>query len=348
MGKGYTVMGRERDRSRRKTIWDGKSDLTDTQSFIQSKIIEHYEQRHPDLSDSGEANLINSFAPAKCPYCGSEHFKRNGRTSNGIQRYHCVCGRTFLPTTGTIFDEHRISISEWIEYCMNLFRHVSISVDSWNNRNAFTTSRYWLQKVFLTLAGSQDDIILSGDVWLDETFYPLISSDIQHNEDGTKLRGISRNQLCIGVATDKTNTIFLLEGLGKPTQQKTFETFAEHIRPGSTLIHDREQAHAKLVRELSLRSEIHSSAETKGLRDSQNPMYPVNHQHALLMHFLKSHTGFSRENIQGFLDLFAFVNNPPSELEAKVEKMVIWAFENPKLLRYRDFFSGKSNFFKDE
>ena len=69
-----------------------------------------------------------------------------------MQRYLCSsCGKTFLPTTGTIFDEHRISISEWMEYCLNLFRHVSITADSWSNKNAFATSRYWLQKLFLTL-----------------------------------------------------------------------------------------------------------------------------------------------------------------------------------------------------
>ena len=179
--------------SRRITVWEGKNDLTQTQSFIKDKIEEHYAQRHLKLSDSGEAELINSFMPPKCPFCDSDKFRKYGLTANSVQRYRCTCGKTFLPTTGTIFDEHRISISEWIEYCMNLFRHVSISVDSWNNRNAFSTSRYWLQKVFLTLQGSQDGIVLSGDVLLDETYYSVISMDAVRHEDGKKLRGISRN-----------------------------------------------------------------------------------------------------------------------------------------------------------
>lgn len=91
---------------------------------------------------------------------------------------------------------------------MNLFRHVSLSADSWNNRNAFTTSRYWLQKVFLTLQGSQDGIVLSGDVWLDETYYSVTSGNTVRHKGGKKLRGISRNQLCIGVATDKKHSLF--------------------------------------------------------------------------------------------------------------------------------------------
>ena len=74
----------------------------------------------------------------------------------------CVCGKTFLPTTGTIFDDRKISNREWMEFCMNLFRHVSINADSWNNKNSFATSRYWRQKLFLTLDGVQDNIVLSG------------------------------------------------------------------------------------------------------------------------------------------------------------------------------------------
>ncbi|HBT64476.1 MAG TPA: hypothetical protein DEB10_07445, partial [Ruminococcaceae bacterium] len=243
----------------------------------------------------------------------------------------------------TIFDEHRISISEWIEYCMNLFRHVSISVDSWNNRNAFSTSRYWLQKVFLTLQGSQDGIVLSGDVWLDETYYSVISRDAVRHEDGKKLRGLSRNQLCIGVATDKRHTLFLVEGNGKPSQKKTFETFHSHIAPGSTLIHDKEQAHAKLIKVLALQSTVYASEELKGLPDRENPLEPVNRQHALMKHFLNAHAGFLRENLQGYLDLFSYVTNPPYDLAEKVDSLINLVFHNPKSLRYRDFYQAKSS-----
>jgi len=340
---GVIMNRRRKSESRRITVWEGKNDLTQTQSFIKGKIEEHYTQRHPKLRDSGEAVLINAFVPSKCPYCDSDKLKKSGLTANSIQRYRCACGKTFSPTTGTIFDEHRISISEWIEYCMNLFRHVSISVDSWNNRNAFTTSRYWLQKVFLTLQGSQDDIVLSGDVWLDETYYSVISTDTVRHEDGKKLRGISRNQLCIGVATDKKHTLFLVEGYGKTSEKKTFEAFRNHIEPGSTLTHDKEKAHSKLVKILALQSIVYNSDELKGLPDKENPLEPVNRQHALLKHFLNSHTGFLRENLQGYLDLFSYVTNPPYDLAEKVDNLLNLVFKNPKLLRYRYFYRVKSS-----
>lgn len=334
----------ERKKSRKHTPWEGVSELTATQAFLKQQYDMHYADRHRMVSESGEAEMVNSYIPMQCPFCTSGKFKKSGRTSSGVQRYMCGCGKTFLPTTGTIFDGHRISISEWMEYCLNLFRHVSIAADSWNNKNAFTTSRYWLQKLFITLENVQDSVVLSGEVWLDETFYRVRSGNIVRKDNGDELRGLSQNQLCIGVATDNTNTLFLVEGTGKPSQKKTAETFKNHIAPGSTLIHDKEAAHKKLVSDLSLVSIEYASSDLKGLPDKDNPMYPINRVHDILKKFLNAHSGFDRTNLQGFLNLFAFVSNPPVDLLEKVEVVVEMGFRNPKLLRYRDLFSADKGF----
>jgi len=334
-------MGRK---SRRETPWEYTTELTTTQIFLKEQYEMRYADRHRKVSESGEADLINSYSPPKCPYCGGAEFIKRGLTASGVQRYICACKKAFVPTTGTIFDEHKISISEWIEYCLNLFRHVSINADSWNNKNAFTTSRYWLQKLFLTLEGIQDSIILSGTVWLDETYYTVRSEDIEYNEDGSKLRVVSKNQIRIGVATDKVNTVFIVEGKGKPSQKKTFEIFSNRIAPNSMLIHDKEKAHKKLVKELALNSISHASKDLKGLLDKDNPLYPVNRAHAIMKMFLNAHSGFNRDELQGYLNLFSLVTNPPDEMLEKVERVIISAFNNPKTLRYREFYNVNTEF----
>ena len=96
---------------------------------------------------------------------------------------------------------------------MNIFRYVSLNADSWNNRNAISTSKYWLEKLFLTLENSQNNVILNGTVWLDETYYSLMMRERVRDGSGRLLRGLSRNQICIGVATDKKHTILLCRGL---------------------------------------------------------------------------------------------------------------------------------------
>jgi transposase-like protein len=335
------MVSKSHGKSRRKTPWDKEAELTPTQEFLRTHYKEHYEARHPKLKETGEAMVINSFTPSQCPYCGSERLIKRGLTANGIQRYLCSCSQTFTPTTYTIFDGRKIAVSEWMEYCLNLFRYVSINADSWNNKNAFSTSQYWLKKLFLTLEDSQQNIILSGSVWLDETYYPVINSQIDRKEDGTKYRGLSHNQICIGVATDKRNTICFVEGVGKPSQKKCFETFSSHIALGSTLIPDKERTHKKLVSALNLVSKAYVANDIKGLKDKDNPLDPVNDIHDRLKKFLNAHSGFNRNSLQDYLNLFAFVRNPPYEMLEKVERVVNLAFQKPKLLRYREQFGLK-------
>lgn len=301
--------------------------------------VARYEERHPSIKDSGEADMLNSYIPKNCPYCSSERFIRKGYDSNGIIRYRCLCGKTFKPTTGTIFDSRKIPVCEWIEYCLNIFRYISLNADSWNNRNAISTSKYWLEKLFLTLENTQNDVVLEGTVWLDETYYSIMMRDRERDEDGNLLRGLSRNQICIGVATDKKHTVCIMEGYGKPSQKRSYEAFKEHIKPGATLIHDKENTHKKLIENLSLESICYASKEMKGLADSENPLNPVNRVHCLLKMFLNAHSGFNRDDLQNYLNLYSFVINPPSDHLEKVEKIISWVFQNPKSLKYRDQFS---------
>lgn len=327
-----------RSKSRKRTPWDDLPEPTIVQEFLQMHYVAGYDQRHPKIKDASESKLINSFTLAKCPYCELDDFVRIGFDSNGIRRYKCRCGKTFKPTTGTIFDSRRIPICEWIEYCLNIFRYVSLNADSWNNQNAISTSKYWLEKLFLTLENSQNNVILSGTVWLDETYYSLMMRERVRDESGRLLRGLSRNQICIGVATDKKHTICFVEGFGKPSQKRSYDAFKNHIAPGSTLIHDKEKTHKKLVEKLHLKSVSYSSAELKGLADSENPLDTVNRIHCLLKMFLNAHSGFSRDDLQNYLNLYSFVINPPSDHLEKVEKIIKMVFENPKSLKYREQF----------
>ena len=334
-------MSKERThKSRRETPWDEKGERNAVQEFLYQQHKRQYEARHPVLTETGETAVINAYEPKACPHCRSEKYRKNGYTKNGVKRYKCTsCGQTFTSVTKTIFEGHKISISEWVEYSMNIFRYVSINADSWNNRNAFTTSRYWLEKLFLVLESYQSELKFGEKVWFDETFYRVRSEDIAHTGEGKKLRGLSVNQMCIGVACDDSRTLCVYVGNGKPSQKRTYESFKDHIAVGSTLIHDKEKAHKKLVKELRLNSIAYDSNEIKRLSDRDNPLSRVNRIHYLLKSFLHAHASFDRSKIQGYLNLFSFVMNPPSDHLEKVEILLDLVFRSPKTLRYRDFFA---------
>lgn len=328
--------------SRRVTPWDTEETRTPTQQFLYNHYKSHYQERHPALNTTGEDNLINSFIPETCPHCDSKDFQKYGRTRNNIQRFRCnSCNKTFTPVTGTIFDQHKISISEWMEYTLNILRYVSVNADSWNNKNAYTTSRYWLEKLFLVLEAQESDIVLSGRVWLDETYYTVELKDLELKDDGSKPRGLSKNQLCIGVACTDSQILCIFEGNGQPSKKKTYAAFKDHISPGSTLVHDKDTAHSMLVEKLNLTSEVYDAKELKKLEDKENPLRRVNEVHARLKNFLYAHSSFDRGSLQGYLNLFSLAMNPPSDNLEKVEILLNFAFKTRKTLRYRSFYRAE-------
>lgn len=322
--------------SRRRTPWTGAEAPSALQAFIDATNASNYERRHPSLASTGEAEMLNGFEATCCRRCGSKDFHRYGRTRNGVFRYRCRgCGRTFCITTNTIFDGHKVSVSEWLDFLLTIFGYGSFSLTSKTNRNAYNTTRYWMDKVFLVLKGCQDGVVLGGVVFIDETYVSVCKGDVQENGRGYEYPGISRNKMCIGVGTDRSRVVCIYEKTGKPTVASTREAFAGHIERGSTLRHDREHSHGALVDGLGLCSEAWSSKELMHMSDGDNPLDPINKVCAMLKRFLRAHSGFSRCDLQDYLNLFCFIVNPPHDRFRKVEAFLNLALHLPVLHRYR-------------
>ena len=168
-------------------------------------------------------------------------------------------------------------------------------------------------------------------------FYKVIKSDIE-TKNGKQFRGISRNQYCIGIGYDGTNIIAIVECLGKTTKELTDKTFKNHIKKGSKLIHDDEKSHKELIKELELNNESYNSILLKTKDDKNNPLRPINHQCDLIRQFLNSHSGFERQDLQDYLNLYCFMNSGHKNKLEKVEELLIMALNKDISLAYRDFF----------
>lgn len=327
--------------SRRRTPWDNSKELSPLEYFIKKKYLKNFEFKHPKMLN--ETVLLNSFNLEKCKYCNSLNIKKNGLTKNGIQRYICKdCHKTFNVLTNTIFDNHKISISEWIEFLLYLFGYESIQEISKRNKNSPNTTKFWIKKLFLVLEHYQDDIVLWGKVWIDETYFKVIKKNVKLRDDAKEFRGLSNNQICIGVATDGLKVFAKVEGLGKTSDTKTINTFLNHIFKGSYLIHDKEKSHNILIEKLSLKHTSYDGNLLKTLDDEDNPLDEINKVINSLQKFLKSHPGFKREELQGYLDLFVFMKNEKGEPLEKVKRMVYLSLVTPVSLKYRDYFLKKS------
>ena len=109
------------------------------------------------------------------------------------------------------------------------------------------------------------------------------------------------------------------------------------------MIHDDENSHTEPVKELKLTETVYSSDELKGLEDTETPLDRINNIHSLLKIFLDSHSGFLREDLQGYLDLFTFIMNPPSNKLKKAERFLEMAVKKRAHLKYREFYKKKSD-----
>ena len=333
---------RKRATSRRKTPWDNIPSLTPSQSFIKEKYLEHYYYHHPSIHSSGETELFAHYAPPNCPRCGSTNFIKKSHYLNGLQRYLCKdCNSYFSITTGTLLEDHKIPISEWIEFILSIISFNNYEQAAKANKNSSTTIKYWTKKLFVLLEDYQDGIILEGDVYIDEFYYRVKESSIAKDAKGRNLRGLSTNQYCIGVGYDGQRVYLHLEGKAKTSRPKTRQAFIEHIKPGSCLIHDDEKAHDILVDELNLQSKVYPSKDTKGLNDKDNPMDPINKICKGLNDFLNSHSGFNRLELADYLNLYSFIKCEPNDPLIKVDEVIKMILNSRKIVRYRDYFSKK-------
>lgn len=329
------------------TPWDDadRSRLSAAQAMVMDCHRDAYERLHePDAR--GDAAFFNSYEREACPRCGSARISRKGSDARGVRRWVCgSCGRTFTPVTGTIFEDRKLPVSDWVEFLLGAMSYESVAGMTRQNRRSPTTLPYWVAKLFAVLDGVQDGVVLSGRVQIDETYYPLPAAEAQAGARGLK-PGFSRNKICIAVGCEQRrggSSVFRRCGLGKPSGARAMAAYGPHIERGSVLVHDMENAHNRLVRELSLRSEPYNSKEVSGLPDRDNPLGAVNRLCFLLKEFLHRHSGFDRDGIDGWLDLFSVMMNPPEDKMEKAAMVLDRAMSNPITVRYRDFYSRNSS-----
>lgn len=340
--KNKTITASSWGSSLRKLPWNEDSQISESQKLISYTIHEWYEAKHR-LTSNEEIRMINNLSKTSCPYCGSDKIIKNGFYKNGMQRFRCnACCKRFSLLTNTIFESKKIPISEWIEYLIHLFEFHSIKTSARDNRNAESTGKYWLTKIFAVLKNIQDEVILEGKIYLDETYFPVMKSKVIM-KDGKRLRGISRNKIGVGIAfDDKGNYLIIVEHTSKPSDTSTWNTFGNHIKNGSHLIHDGERSRGILIRKLNLTSEVYSTEKTKNMEDKENPLDPINKIHGMTKRFMRAHGGYNRDNLQDWMNLAWFILSEPVNRYEKIDKFINLALNSPIKVKYREVMMKKA------
>ena len=104
-----------------------------------------------------------------------------------------------------------------------------------------------------------------------------------------------------------------------------------------------ENSHSVLVERLGLESRTYRSADLRGLDDAHNTLARVNHMHFLLKEFLHRHSGFDRDEVVGWLDLFSVVVNPPEDRLEKAATVLDRAMSVPISLPFKDYYGQRGS-----
>ena len=265
------------------------------------------ERRCRDLIGAGtfdEAIELWRSRPS-CPSCAFPDCARDGKTPAGHQRWRCpVCGTAFSALSATVFEYGKRELAIWERFitcmCYNAPIDLAAEVCGISHRTAFE----WRHRVFATIDGYQDRLVLSGRVWIDELY--LADSDIVRGCDFVQKRGLSKNKICVAVAIDAfKNAVVVTCGHGKPSSKRINDALLAHIAPGSVIIHDKERSHRALVKAAKCTDEAYKA-------DTADPAYLeamgiVNNLCSWLRRYLFRFPGMKKANLQSYLNWFVYL-----------------------------------------
>ena len=116
------------------------------------------------------------------------------------------------------------------------------------------------------------------------------------------------------------------------------KAYGKRIAECSTLVHDGEKGHNAVIDALALKSEVHTSAETHGMKDEGSPLDTINDLHDKMEKFMRAHSGYDRASLQDWMNLFWLLTNGPRDKMDKVKWFLEMAFSKKLRIKYRDRF----------
>ncbi|MCF0115313.1 MAG: IS1595 family transposase [Erysipelotrichaceae bacterium] len=291
--------------------------LEDSEDFFEVQILQRiyddYQKYHEHDFRTLEELLSDTRQDLKCPLCSSNKVIGHGKDKNGTQRYKCKeCGKTFNIAKNSLFFSTKINMFAWFAFLECILSGTSTSAACITAKISPVTGSKWMHKIFDALKDYQDDIILSGDVYIDETYVHEDKSKIYYLEELGKVkkvrkqpRGISRNKICILIATDKKKSFAFVTVHGRPQRMKNYEVCKVHIKEESHLIGDEDTSMTYSANELQCKRTMYKS----NTELAYEKLEPIDQLCNRFKFFIDKHRGFKKDLLQDYINLFIFIEN---------------------------------------
>ena len=247
-----------------------------------------------------------AFRPRpSCPRCGSSRTARDGRTPAGHRKLRCAaCGARFGIMSGTIFENCKKDFATWVRFVELMTWNVPIEAAAELCNVTHQTAFEWRHRVFATVSGYQERIVLRGRVWIDEVY--VNDTDLSKGYGQARKRGLSKQKICIAIAIDASkNPVAVVCGHGKPSTKRIKAALGSHLAEGSTVVHDKERAHNGVIADRKCSSEAYKADVTDPVYLEEMAM--VNNLSSCRKRYLWRFTGMDPANLQSYLDWFVYL-----------------------------------------
>ncbi|MBQ9317194.1 MAG: IS1595 family transposase [Atopobiaceae bacterium] len=272
-------------------------------------------------ADTIEGLLLKWGRDPSCPACGASVAWSDG--SNGARpRFRCpACGSRFGLLTGTVFANAKLPLHKIMRIVEVMCHNASLRLIELTCEVSHSTAFLWRHKVFSTVSGWQDHVVLSGRVWIDEMYFE--DTRVERDPGAPRRRGLSKDKVCVVVAIDSfKQAMAVVSENGKPSTKRINGALKTHIRRGSTIVHDCEKAHNALVRELALVDERYKAVTTDPTYLEQ--MALVNHLCSWIRRYVERFSCMKSDNLQAYLDWFVYLHRVHRDEEKwPVEERVV-------------------------
>lgn len=185
-----------------------------------------------------------------CDESGRSTFIREGldKTPAGRQHRRCpACGKPFSVLVGTALEYGKKPLPTRGRFITCMCYSAPLDLIAEICEVTHKTAFGWRHRVFATVDGYQDRLVLGGRVWIDELY--LTDSDIVRGADFVQRRGLSKSKICIAVAIDAfKNAVVAICGHGKPSSKRIEDALLSRIAPGSVVVHDKEKSRKALAK----------------------------------------------------------------------------------------------------
>ena len=246
------------------------SEFLNTLPYAQFKALVESYVAHTETNFDDEMNRLVTVnlqsrleklgVNSTCPQCGSSIIIKNGKRSNGIQRYRCMeCNNRFTLFTGTILEKTRWHWDVWIKVLEMTLNNYSIErtvnvLEKDYHCVGIDPKTIWLWRLKLIHAMAACPMpLLTGIIQVDETFiresqkgsrklHSEIKKETRKPRYGrlpSKLGVMGPEFATVTTAIDNRGyCVCKVSGLSKLTPEQFFDLFEQHFQSPSFICSD--------------------------------------------------------------------------------------------------------------